>query len=104
MLLLFLSDDYCTHITKHETCRKEQAMTHSIDPITTTGWHENTDGTVTRHAWIDGRLQEVVTVGGWNGVIAYKKSQEEAINEALCTPPRCEAGVYVSAMRALHPN
>jgi hypothetical protein len=76
----------------------------TLEPITSSGWYEKTDGTVARYLWCCSRLVETESVSGWEGVSAWKTAREAAIDEALACPSRCDAGAYVSAMRTLHPH
>lgn len=39
-------------------------------PVTTTGWYENGDGTVTYRYWMAGRLCDGATLGDWAAVAA----------------------------------
>jgi len=43
----------------------EAPRAHTREPVTTGGWYENTDGSVTRYHWDAGRLLTGETVAGW---------------------------------------
>jgi len=40
----------------------------SIDPVTTSGWYERTDGTIGKYVWREGRLALDCVVLGWDAV------------------------------------
>ncbi len=47
----------------------ETNMTNAtVTPVTTSGWYENADGTVSRYVWRDGRLDLDETVADWSEV------------------------------------
>jgi hypothetical protein len=51
--------------------------------ITTSGWYENDDGTITEYTWNEGQLHEMSTVADWAAVGALKAEREREVIEDL---------------------
>lgn len=47
------------------------------EAIIVSSWYENTDGTITRYDWVNGRLKEGDTLPGWSHYPAYLKLSKE---------------------------
>jgi hypothetical protein len=56
----------------------------TVEPVTTSGWYENTDGTVSRYTWRSGQLDLDRTVPSW----AEVPSREE--EQAALVPPAAQ--------------
>ena len=56
-------------------------------PITTGGWYENDDGTISLYRWADVRvLVPVVTLGSWDDVKRYTYAQSNAAAQSTRQP------------------
>jgi hypothetical protein len=54
-------------------------MTTTIKPVTTSGWYENTDGTVSLYTWRNGRANKDQTVASWAEIKTELERTEDII-------------------------
>jgi len=83
-----------THTTTITT-----TTTTTLEPVTTSGWYERTDGTVSLYTWRSGRLDCDRTVAGWDDVPTAGDLHDYATGEYLRPATQAERELSDDAQR-----